>query len=198
MARQSLRESLLNAGFQIIWGSGYAAAGVRDIVAAAGARPGSFTNHFASKEEFVGEVLERYFAYVSGLVEDALAHDGTRPAGRLRRYLDVITSKLEAHDWARGCMIGNLSLEIAVHSEPLRLQLVAIFERWRKPFAACIAEGQASGEISKAFNAEDLADFLLSSWQGAMLRMKVERSPEPLERFKNIIFSTVFGKETLR
>ncbi|TPO01925.1 TetR/AcrR family transcriptional regulator [Mesorhizobium sp. B1-1-5] len=195
MARQSLRENLLEAGFQTIWNAGYTAAGVRDIVAAAGARPGSFTNHFVSKEDFAGEVLERYFAYVSGLVEKALAQDGTPPIGRLRRYLDVITSKLEAHDWARGCMIGNLSLETAVHSEPLRLRLVDIFERWRRPFAACIAEGQAAGEISKTFDAEDLADFLLSSWQGAMLRMKVERSPEPLERFKNIIFSTVFGKE---
>ncbi|WP_217571714.1 TetR/AcrR family transcriptional regulator [Mesorhizobium sp. GbtcB19] len=195
MARQSLRENLLEAGFQTIWNAGYTAAGVRDIVAAAGARPGSFTNHFASKEEFAGEVLERYFAYVSGLVENALARDGTPPIGRLRRYLEIITSKLEAHDWARGCMIGNLSLETAVHSEPLRLRLVDIFERWRRPFAACIAEGQAAGEITKAFDAEDLADFLLSSWQGAMLRMKVERSPEPLERFKKIIFSTVFGRE---
>ncbi|MDX8528830.1 TetR family transcriptional regulator C-terminal domain-containing protein [Mesorhizobium sp. MSK_1335] len=195
MARQSLRENLLEAGFRTIWNSGYAAAGVRDIVAAAGARPGSFTNHFASKEEFAGEVLERYFAYVSGLVENALTRDGTPPAGRLRRYLDVITSKLEAHDWARGCMIGNLSLETAVHSEPLRFRLVDIFERWRQPFAACIAEGQAAGEITRAIDAEDLADFLLSSWQGAMLRMKVERSPEPLERFKKIIFSTVFARE---
>ncbi|MDX8444323.1 TetR/AcrR family transcriptional regulator [Mesorhizobium captivum] len=198
MARQSLRENLLEAGFQTIWNSGYSAAGVRDIVAAAGARPGSFTNHFASKEEFAGEVLERYFAYVGGLVEKALAQDGTPPAGRLRRYLDVITSKLEAHDWARGCMIGNLSLETAVHSEPLRRRLVDIFERWRQPFAACIAEGQAAGEITNAFDAEDLADFLLSSWQGAMLRMKVERNPEPLERFKKIIFGTVFEKETAR
>ncbi|WP_296744288.1 TetR/AcrR family transcriptional regulator [Mesorhizobium sp.] len=195
MARQSLRENLLEAGFQTIWNSGYAAAGVRDIVAAAGARPGSFTNHFASKEEFVGEVLERYFAYVSGLVESALAQDGTPPVGRLRRYLDVVTLKLEAHDWARGCMIGNLSLETAVYSEPLRLRLADIFERWRQPFAACIAEGQSAGDITKALDAEDLADFLLSSWQGAMLRMKVERSPEPLERFKKIIFSTVFGRE---
>ena len=190
MARQSLREKLLDAGFRTIWESGYAAAGVRDIVAAADARPGSFTNHCASKEEFAGEVLDRYFAYVGGLVEAALERDGTPPIGRLRRYLDVITSKLEAHDWARGCMIGNLSLETAVHSEPLRVRLIAMFERWRQPFAACIAEGQAAGD------AEDLADVLLSSWQGAMLRMKVERSPAPLERFKKIIFSTVFAKET--
>ncbi|MER9065354.1 TetR/AcrR family transcriptional regulator [Mesorhizobium sp. M0074] len=196
MARHSLREKLLDAGFNTIWNSGYSSAGVRDIVAAADARPGSFTNHFVSKEAFTGEVLDRYFAYVSGLVEQALARDGTPPVGRLRRYLEIITSKLEAHDWARGCMIGNLSLETAAHSEALRLQLVAIFERWRKPFAECIAEGQAAGDITDAFDAEDLADFLLSSWQGAMLRMKVERSPEPLERFKNIVFKTVFAKRS--
>ncbi len=193
MARHSLRENLLDAGFQTIWDAGYAAAGVRDIVAAAGAKPGSFTNHFPSKEAFVGEVIDRYFAYVSGLVEQALADDGTPPVERLRRYLDLITSKLEAADWSRGCMVGNLSLETVVHSEPLRLQLVSIFERWRRPFADCIAEGQAAGQITDRFSAIDLADFLLSSWQGAMLRMKVERSPEPLERFKTIVFATVFG-----
>jgi TetR/AcrR family transcriptional repressor of nem operon len=175
-----------------IWDLGYSAAGVRDIVAAAGARPGSFTNHFASKEEFAGEVLERYFAYLSGLVATALAADGRTARQRLRAYLDLITSRLEAENWARGCMIGNLSLETVVHSEKLRLELVSIFERWREPFAECIAEGQAAGEISDEFSPLDLADFLLSSWQGAMLRMKVERSPEPLERFKRIIFATIF------
>ncbi len=193
MARQSLRENLLEAGFQTIWDAGYAAAGVRDIVAAAGAKPGSFTNHFPSKEAFVGEVIDRYFAYVSGLVEQALVDDGTPPVERLRRYLDLITSRLEAAEWSRGCMVGNLSLETVVYSEPLRLQLVSIFERWRRPFADCIAEGQAAGQITDRFSAIDLADFLLSSWQGAMLRMKVERSPEPLERFKTIVFATVFG-----
>jgi TetR/AcrR family transcriptional repressor of nem operon len=192
MARPSLRENLLDAGVKTIWDLGYSAAGVRDIVAAAGARPGSFTNHFASKEEFAGEVLERYFAYVGGLVATALAADGRTARQRLRSYLDLITSKLEAEDWARGCMVGNLSLETVVHSETLRLKLVSIFERWRVPFADCIAEGQAAGEIAGDFSPLDLADFLLSSWQGAMLRMKVERSPEPLERFKRIIFATTF------
>jgi TetR/AcrR family transcriptional repressor of nem operon len=197
MARPSLREKLLDAGFRTIWNQGYAAAGVRDIVAAAGARPGSFTNHFASKEAFAAEVLDRYFAHLGGLVEAALARDGRPSRERLRAYLDLITSKLEAADWSRGCMIGNLSLETVVYSEPLRLKLVEIFERWREPFADCIAEGQAAGEISASFSPIDLADFLLSSWQGAMLRMKVVRNPEPLERFKKIIFATTF-REVLR
>ena len=91
-------------------------------------------------------------------------------------------------------MVGNFSLETAPTSEPLRQKLADIFMRWRQPFAACIAQGQASGEIADAFSAEDLADVLLASWQGAMLRMKVERDPAPLERFKTIVFPLLFGK----
>jgi len=193
MAKPSLREDLLEAGQKMFWERGYGAAGVRDIVAEAGARPGSFTNHFASKEDFAGEVVERYFAYVSGLVERALADDGLPPAQRLRRYLDAITAKLEEGQWSYGCLIGNLSLETAPHSEQLREQLAAIFLRWRAPFAACIAEGQARAEITRSFSADDLADFLLTGWQGAILRMKVDRSRAPLERFKSIVFATVFG-----
>jgi len=41
----------------------------------------------------------------------------------------------------------------------------------------------------------DLAEFLLASWEGAILRMKVERGPAALERFKNIVFQTVFKEQ---
>jgi len=194
MPRPSLREKLLKAGVQQLWKDGYAGAGVRDIVAAAGARPGSFTNHFASKEDFACEVLERYFAYVTGLVEAALSADGLSAPERLRRYLDAITAKLEGAAWARGCLIGNFSLETAASNERLRQKLSKLFERWRAPFAACIAQGQAAGDIATTFGADDLADFLLAGWQGAMLRMKVDHSPAPLERFKSIVFATVFGR----
>jgi len=78
----------------------------------------------------------------------------------------------------------------------LRQQLTEIFGQWLVPFAACIAEGQARGEITTEFDAAELADFLIAGWQGAMLRMKVERDPAPLERFKTIMFATVFkGKD---
>lgn len=177
-----------------MWRTGYQGTGVRDIVAAAGVRPGSFTNHFSSKEAFTIEVIDRYFAYVSGVVKRALADTSLAPRDRLRLYLDTITTKLAGAKFAQGCLIGNLCLETTPHSETLRLKLAEVFSAWEKPFAACISEGQATGEITSAFSAEDLASFLLSSWQGAILRMKVSRNPAPLERFKNIAFATLFGK----
>jgi TetR/AcrR family transcriptional repressor of nem operon len=172
--------------------TGYHATSVRDIASAAGAPQGSFTNHFRSKEAFACEVLDRYFAHVRGLVAEALEDTSLTPRQRLRRYLDIITGRLDADAWSRGCLIGDLSLEASGSSELLRTRLVAIFEEWRVPFATCIAEAQAAREIASDFDPMDLAEYLLASWQGAILRMKVERGPAALERFKTIAFATVF------
>ena len=192
MPKLSLRDTILDAGLRAMFRTGYHGTSVRDVTAAAGAPQGSFTNHFRSKEAFASEVLDRYFASVRGLVAEALEDTHLTPRSRLRRYLDLITGRLEGDGFSRGCLIGDLSLEASGSSEMLRTQLDAIFREWRAPFAACIAEAQASGEIASDFEAGELAEFLLASWQGAMLRMKVERSPAALERFKKITFQTVF------
>jgi TetR/AcrR family transcriptional regulator, transcriptional repressor for nem operon len=190
--KPSNRGRLLEAGLKVMYRKGYAGAGVRDIVAEAPAPQGSFTNHFRSKEEFAREVLDLYFDHTKRLVAEALEDMSLAPRERLKRYLDIITDRLAGVGFSRGCLIGDLSLEAAPQSEMLRTRLAEIFAEWRRPFAACIAEGQAAGEIARTFTPEDLADFLLSSWEGAILRMKVARNAEPLERFKRIVFATVF------
>jgi TetR/AcrR family transcriptional repressor of nem operon len=117
------------------------------------------------------------------------------PRRRLERYLEIISGVLADDKWNRGCLIGDFSLQTASQSRLLRQRLEAIFEEWRAPFASCIAEAQALGEIDSAFDPIDLAEFLLASWEGAILRMKVERGPSPLERFRRIIFQTVFKEQ---
>jgi len=165
---------------------------VRDICAAAGAPQGSFTNHFRSKEAFAVEVLNRYFDYLKDMVAAALTDETLTPRQRLRRYLDVITEKLERDRWMIGCLIGDFSLQVSSHSRLLRKRLDSIFREWRTLFASCVAAAQAAGEVDSRFDATELAEFLLASWEGAILRMKVERSPAALERFKTIVFETVF------
>jgi TetR/AcrR family transcriptional repressor of nem operon len=191
----SLREDILNAGLKVMFQSGYMGATVRDICAAAGAPHGSFTNHFRSKEQFAKEVLDRYFANLQGHVREALDDKSLTPRERLERYLEIISGVLADEKWNRGCLIGDFSLETVSQSKPLRQRLEAIFKEWRAPFASCIAEAQAIGEIESTFDPMDLAEFLLSSWEGAILRMKVERGPAALDRFRKIIFQTVFKEQ---
>lgn len=192
MPKPSSRERILDAGLNVMFRKGYIGSGVRDIVAEAAVPQGSFTNHFRSKEAFAREVLDRYFERTQGVIAQALEDKTLSPRERLRRYLDLITTRLAAGQFSRGCLIGDFSLEAVGHSEGLRERLVEIFAQWRAPFAACIAEAQAAGEIAAIFPPQELAEFLLASWEGAILRMKVARSAEPLERFKTIAFNTVF------
>ena len=192
MGRPSLRDDILQAGLPVLFRSGYHAASVRDICAAAGAPQGSFTNHFRSKEAFTVEVLNRYFDYLKGLVHETLSDPNLTPRQRVERYLEVVTEKLERDRWMTGCLIGDFSLQASSHSNLLRKRLDAIFKEWRALYASCIAAAQWAGEVDSDLDAEDLAEFLLTSWQGAILRMKVERSPAALERFKTIVFATVF------
>jgi TetR/AcrR family transcriptional repressor of nem operon len=195
MPKPSLRDDILNAGLQLMFRSGYQGATVRDICAAAGAPHGSFTNHFRSKEAFAQEVLDRFFAKTKGFVREAMDDTSLTPRQRLKRYLDIISGQLRSEEWSRGCLIGDFSLQASSESELLRHRLQAIFQEWRVPFAACIAEAQKAGEIEATFDPMDLAEFLLASWEGAILRMRVERGPAPLDRFKNIVFQTVFKEQ---
>ncbi|WP_413992602.1 TetR family transcriptional regulator C-terminal domain-containing protein [Labrys okinawensis] len=195
MAKASHRDSIIDAGIRVMFRKGYVGAGVRDIAAEASAPLGSYTNHFRSKEGFASLVLARYFENLKSVVSEALDDTSLTPRQRLRRYLDIITARLAQDHFTRGCLIGDFSLEAAPQSEMLRDQLVEIFAEWRAPFAACIGEAQAAGEIAKTFTPDDLAEFLLASWEGAILRMKVDRTAEPLERFKRIAFATVFEEQ---
>ena len=192
MPKPSLRERILDAGLRVMFRTGYVGSGVRAIMAEANAPQGSFTNHFRSKEDFASQVLARYFDHIRQLVSQALDDRGLTPRQGLQRYLEIISERLAQDGFIRGCLIGDLSIEASCHSEALREQLAAIYLEWRAPFAACIREAQEAGELASAFGPEELADFLLASWEGAILRMKVERSSAPLERFKTIAFNTVF------
>src|SRR5882757_7495971 len=194
MSKPSLREDILKAGLKVMFQSGYQGATVRDICAAAGAPHGSFTNHFRSKEAFAREVLDRYFANLQGTVREALDDKSLSPRERLKRYLDIISGVLAGAKFNRGCLIGDFSIATTSHSKLLRKRLETIFQEWRAPFASCIAEAQTAGEVDATFDPMDLAEFLLASWEGAILRMKVERGPAALDRFKNIMFQTIFSK----
>jgi TetR/AcrR family transcriptional repressor of nem operon len=78
-------------------------------------------------------------------VNEALNDKSLSPGQRLKRYLAIISGKLEGDQWRRGCLIGDFSLEASSQSDLLRERLQEIFHERRTPFAACIAEAQAFG-----------------------------------------------------
>ena len=189
MARPSHREQILASGMVTLHQRGFAATGVREIASAADVPLGSFTNHFRSKEEFGLAVLNRYFEELDATVQATLGDQTQAPLDRLRAYFDTTTAWLADVGWRYGCLVSNLSLEAAEHSELLRERLSQILRRLTQRFAEAVRDCQAAGSVRADLDADDLATLLLAAWHGVLLRMKVDRSPEPLEKFRRTFFT---------
>ena len=170
---------------------GYWGASVRDIVRAAGVPQGSFTNHFSSKEAFAQEVLERYFSLVRSNIDKTLRNDSSPPLRRLRAWLDLQIDFLEKSDFRTGCLIGNFSIEASEQSELIRARLAAIIKEINESIVYCLKAAVDAGELSASTDIREVASFLYSSWQGAVLESKVDQSMKPLERFKKVLFNQI-------
>jgi TetR/AcrR family transcriptional repressor of nem operon len=194
MPKPSHREKILHEGLKVVHANGYANASVRDIVRAAGVPQGSFTNHFGSKEAFGLEVIDLYFENSLEVVARTLRNDDLPPLQRLRAYIDESKNRLNRQGMRTGCLFGNFTAEASEHSELIRLRLVEIFGEVRKNIAYCLRAAVKAGELSASLDCDETAAFIVSSLQGANLLAKAERSPVPVERFKEILFSMILKR----
>jgi TetR/AcrR family transcriptional regulator, transcriptional repressor for nem operon len=186
MARPNTREEIVQAGLKCLVEKGYNAVGVQDITDAAGVPKGSFYNHFDSKEALGLEIVERYGANQTR--REILTDPAVPPLQRLRRHFDRITALFVDSHFTRNCILGGFSSELANQSETIREGLRKLYVQWTKDLEATIAEAQANGEIANKTKAADMAAFLLDSYEGALLRARVERSRKPFDRFMKFAF----------
>jgi len=189
VAQHSNRETLLQHGLSLVHERGFAGSSVRDIVQAAGVPQGSFTNHFASKEAFGLEVLERYHLAARDVISATLSNPALTPLRRLRAWCEVQLARLKSDDMRRGCLYGNFGVEASDQSEAIRKRVAEMFRENQDSIAQCLQAAVAAGELAPETDTSDVAGFLLSSLQGAVMLSKAERSAEPVERFLRVVFS---------
>jgi len=185
-----MRDQLIASGLETLHRQGFHGSAVQDITNAAGLPKGSFYNYFESKEALALEVIDRFGTGRTALA-GVLSDESISPVERLRRYFALLAENLVERNYERGCLVGNLSTELADHSRPVRDRLSSTFAAWSRPIESCIRDGQKAGEISRDMDSRALADFLLNSFEGAMLRMKVEKDSSPLDQFMTLVFSRV-------
>jgi TetR/AcrR family transcriptional repressor of nem operon len=190
------REKLIESGIQAIHASGYGGTSIQNIVEMADVPKGSFYNFFPSKETFAAEVIDAYSNRGQERLRSFLLDQRIAPRARLEAYFDDRIQAFRAAQYVRGCLMGNFSAEAADQSELIRERLTKHFDAWCDLLKACIAQAQKQGEISDQFPASLLAKFLLNSWEGALLRMRAEKSDAPLLDFKEIVFRKLFERPT--
>jgi TetR/AcrR family transcriptional repressor of nem operon len=180
---EGTRERIIKAGAAVMHRKGFLGAGLQEMLEAAGAPRGSFYHYFKSKEDFALAVVDHYQANLTERSRALLEDKGVSPLVRLRNYFERYRANFLETGCTLGCPIGNLSQEMGDLSEPLQGRLDGCMSAMTDIFGKLIAEGQATGEIKAGLDSREAAEFLMAAWQGTLLRMKVAKSPAPIDVF---------------
>src|SRR5262249_19423287 len=145
----------------------------------------------ARKALFAGGVSGRFAAPYARRPGRSRGATAACPLTRLRRHLDELLARFERRGCRGGCLIGNLSQELAGQHPPLRAQLGAVLTSWRGRDGRLFSGAPGGGGLRGGRQPRGLADFYLDSFEGALLRAKVSKSPAPLRVFLTCMFDGV-------
>lgn len=185
------RERLLDEGLKLFLREGYTAIGIKRIVDAAGVPKGSFYHFFpGGKEDFAADVVDLYARNAARTRKELLADAAGSPLERLRGYFEHYARYFESIDFHEGCLLGNLGAEIADMSTEVRGRIAAAFRAWEEDIDRALQEAVDQGELGDVASTRTIARYLIHSWEGALLRMKVEKSSAAIDELIALIFDS--------
>jgi TetR/AcrR family transcriptional repressor of nem operon len=167
---------------------GYHACSVQDITQAAGVPKGSFYNHFESKEALAAELVAEYG---KGTTDRSILTNPKVPAlARLKKHFSALNEYFSSR-CNDGCLVGKFMAAVSDDTPELRQGILRVLELWGEQISSAIADGQRDGTIRKDLKPDQLAAFLIDSYEGAILRVRVEKTSRALKDFVKIVFSSI-------
>jgi len=184
--------TLVDKGLELMYLRGYNDVSIKDLVDAAGMPKGSFYNHFKSKEDFALAVIDRYGVLWHAVIQQYLAERKVPARVRFERFFDHMIASYETeYKFTKGCLAGNFSQEMGDVNPIFAERVDKIFRAAETFFINAVRDGQKEGSVDPKLDPERTGEFLLSAFEGAMVRMKSARNAEPLLAFRTLVFSTI-------
>ncbi|MDY0106018.1 MAG: TetR family transcriptional regulator C-terminal domain-containing protein [Giesbergeria sp.] len=183
---------LTRAGHDLFARQGYNATGIQQIADQAGVPKGSFYNHFESKEVFAVAIIGQYAEHLQRSWEAMMAAAPAQPMAAIRYVFAQMMAYHERTQLQAGCLVGNFAAEMALASDACREGLLQAQLAWRERLAGMIERAQSAGEIRTDLPAPVLSALAWDTWEGALLRMKLERSTAPLHESMSLVLDHLF------
>ncbi|MCG8376098.1 MAG: TetR family transcriptional regulator C-terminal domain-containing protein, partial [Chlorobiales bacterium] len=134
-----------------------------------------FYNYFESKEQFTVEVIRAYNDSLMKQFDRYVEESPQDELGTIKSMYHHVLDRSEERGCLKGCLLGDLAAEIGGQSRSCEEALRQAFRAWQNRMVRLIKKGQDSGSIRNDLSAEQLAEIFLNHWEGALLRMKVDR-----------------------
>jgi TetR/AcrR family transcriptional repressor of nem operon len=175
------KSRILTVARRLFHSRSYADVGVKQICDEARVQKGSFYHFFPSKRDLALAVIDDMADdWAHGFVAEAFDHN-LAPLERLEYMVDAAyywqKAAKDIEGRVRGCLFGNLALEVSTREEILRAKLMAVFNKTKGKFRETLEEAVASGAIA-ALDADSTAAAMLAYLEGVILLAKTQNDPD--------------------
>ena len=191
MGKETTRTTIIREGARLIHKKGFNATGLSDILAAARVPKGSFYFYFKNKEDFGLAVIDHYAEAIAAMGSTYLGDINRPPLQRLAAFMDGFTAVFTKMDFTCGCPIGNLMQEMSDLNEAFRDKVGSVYALMGEAIAQCLAEAKDKGDIPDNLDPAQTAQFILNSWEGAIMHMKLVKDNAPLMLCKRMVFDHI-------
>ena len=168
------RVRLLDSARYLFWEKGYAATGLAELLARAGANSGSFYHFFDSKDALLRTILETYVQLLEPHVLRAVWDATPDPIPRVFLLLEAYRQRLLDTECRYGCPIGRLAFEIDPENTPAHELIARNFTTWKVAVEACL---RAAGLPNPA----EVATLVLTVMEGGVMQARTYRTVEPFD-----------------
>jgi TetR/AcrR family transcriptional regulator, transcriptional repressor for nem operon len=189
--KQDTKQKLIVTGAEIMHLKGFNNTGIQEILDKAGIPKGSFYNFFKSKEDFGLQVIDYFVAFFIQSSNQFFGDKSQPPLERIRLLFKSFMDFFKSTDYTLGCPLGNFAQEMGDINPAFREKLKTSLDNMANQFIAVLQEAKKSGHLSHTIDVNEAAYFIVSSWEGALMLMKVVKSTEPLENHAKFIFNYI-------
>lgn len=176
-------ENILEIGTDLIIKNGYNNIGLNKILEAANIPKGSFYYYFKSKEDFGLQVIQYYSRNSLVILNNYLSNTKLNSKERIISFFTDMKEIYIIKEHKEGCLLGNCSIELSDISKSFSNSISCELDKWQQVIENCVREGQENGSISNKESAKVMSDFILTTWEGSLLRMKSSKNTKSIEIF---------------
>jgi TetR/AcrR family transcriptional repressor of nem operon len=188
------RDRIIETGAEIIHRKGFNNTGIQEILNAASVPKGSFYNYFKSKDDFGLQIIDYFTAHFKRIAAETLEDTRISPLSRIYAFLTAFMEYFESQNYTGGCPIGNLAQEMGDLSPAFRKKLSEAMDKMVGAYSQVLAAAQNDRKIMKNLDIKETASFIIASWHGAIIQMKLTRSLDPLKNHRKFIFDHLLKK----
>lgn len=174
-APQVRRDELLDVAQQLIADVGYEAMSVEAVTRAAQVAKGTFYHYFASKEDMLGQLLQR-------LMDGLFAHLTAQAAAAEGNAIDKLAAILRASSEYKSLQLPNYLSSASLYRPENYALRHRLYEHWASTVRGIIAPVVADGVAEGSFRVgavDFAADVLVSLWFDTAQRILERAVAEP-------------------